>query len=333
MNTNPKKLIENSDFVTKVRGDIAMKVIAALCVSILSLSAGANESTVEARGESRVESHSTRSRFHLLTMNCHGEDAEGPESTPQSPPLNVDDPATPGCNRWEINVVADGDISKDQKEFELPLLDINYGIGDNLQLKYEVPYSNSQSGGSSTAQVGESKVGVKYAFFNDEAAELELAFYPQVALITPSDSEESKRLQTITTLPVLMTKKLGQVTQGDVSLTANLAYNLSKKPDTKDFIAASVGIGLPLTNRLSAMTEIATEQSFASDEEGNRAAVIKANLGVVTTLSKKFLVFASIGHSITSSDGADHEYGLIGFRVLAGGGTPYNPVIAAAHTQ
>ena len=281
---------------------------------------------------SEIESRTNSSHFRFVTANCHGEDAAGPESTPQSPPLNVDDPATPGCNRWEINVVADGDISKTQKEFELPLLDINYGVGDNLQLKYEVPYSYSKVDGENKSKVGESKLGIKYAFFNDESSELELAFYPQVALINPpSDPEVSQKLQTMTTLPLLMTKKIGKLARGDLDLTANASYTFSKVPDTKDFITAGVGLGMPLSNRLGAMAEIGTEQAVAKGEEGLRESVVKLNVGLVTTISKRFLLFGAVGHSLYSSDSAGHEYALIGFRVLAGGGTPNDPVLASSH--
>ncbi len=299
---------------------------------VLALAVVDAQAASESRMESQFGGHSTASRFHLITMKCQGEDAAGPESTPQSPPLNVDDPATPGCNRWEINVVADGDLSRDERTYELPLLDINYGIGDNLQLKYERPYSSTQtSEGARSAAVGDSKIGVKYNFFNDEAREIEVAIYPQVTLVNPpADANGSRKMQTLTTLPLLLTKTLGKVTQGDVNLTTNFAYTLSKKPDTKDYLSVSVGIGMPITPRLSGMGEVVTDQAFASDADGRRAALVKANLGVVTTISKHFLLFGSVGHSLASADHLDHEYALIGFRVVAGGGVPNDPVLASA---
>jgi hypothetical protein len=69
------------------------------------------------------------------------EQAEEPvEMVVGSPPMVSDDTGTPGNGNWEINVVLDGDISKDSNAFELPLMDVNYGVGDRFQLKYEVPY-------------------------------------------------------------------------------------------------------------------------------------------------------------------------------------------------
>lgn len=289
-------------------------------LAILSLNVGAFASEV------RMETHSTSSSFHLLTLKCRGQDPAGPASTPQSPPLNVDDPSTPGCNRWEINVVADGDYSKSRNELEIPLLDINYGIGDNLQLKYEVPYSRTQ--------VGTSKVGVKYMFYNNEASELEMALYPQASIETLKDSELSSGKTAITTtVPFLLTKTLGKNSEGDVDLTVNLSYTHSGNPDLRDSGGASAGIGVPLTQRLSIMGEITTDQAVGFDSEGVRKSLLKLDVGVVTTVSKQFLLFGAVGHSLASSDHLDHEYALVGFRVLAGTGVPNDPVVASTHPK
>jgi hypothetical protein len=77
------------------------------------------------------------------------------------------------------------------------------------------------------------------------------------------------------------------------------------------------------------MGEVTTEQAVATDSEGKRAAILKANLGLVTTLNKQFLLFASVGHSVYSSDSVGHEYALIGFRWMTGSGKPNDPVIAS----
>lgn len=265
------------------------------------------------------------SRFHLLTNKCEAESHESAESTPQSPPLNVDDPSTPGCNAWEINVVVDGDFTRSQRSFELPLLDLNYGIGDNLQLKYELPYVNSQSDGTTAAAVGESKAGVKYMFFEDESSKLQLAAYPQLTFVSSKADVVAKGLASpgsIVTLPLLMTIRLGQTLRGDVDLTANLGYNVSTKSDVGNFVSASVGIGTPIFRRVSIMGEFATEQAMSTIADEARSQVVKADIGMVGTLSRNFLLFGALGHSLSASDSLDHSYGLVGFRLLSGSASP-----------
>lgn len=263
---------------------------------------------------------SSTSRFHLITSHCEAEVEEGPEATPQSPPLEVDDPGTPGCNRWEINVVVGGDIARSQAAWELPLLDINYGIGDNLQLKYELPFLNTVSDGTSQAAIGESRAGIKYQFFGDEDSKLALAIYPQLTLVQANADAVLKGLASpgvIVTLPLLLSRKVGQTSLGEVDLTANFGYNISTKADTADFVSASAGVGTALSNRVAVMGELTTEQGVVSIENQARAQLLRADAGMMTTISRQFLLFGAVGRSLVASDEQDHTYILGGIRLIS----------------
>jgi hypothetical protein len=260
-----------------------------------------------------------KSHFHLVDMKCTAEDSDELETTPQSPPLDVDDPGTPGCNRWEINVLVDGDITKHEKDWQLPLLDMNFGIGNNLQLKYEVPYINSDTDGTSQTAVGSSKFGVKEKFYEDEASELEIAFYPQVEFATPNSKAVKKGLESsgsITTLPLLVSKKIGEMENGNVMLSANISYNISAQDDTKNFATAAVGIGMPFYRRIAFMGELSTEQSMRKDKEDTREQLLKVNAGFLGAVNQQFLLYASVGESLYASDKEDHTYLVAGIRLL-----------------
>ena len=56
------------------------------------------------------------------------------------PPLLTDDPGTPGRNNWEINLGYTIDRHLNDNDYETPILDMNYGWGDRVQLNYEMPY-------------------------------------------------------------------------------------------------------------------------------------------------------------------------------------------------
>lgn len=74
----------------------------------------------------------------------------------------LDDTDTPGDGNWEINVIFDGELSADGDRYESPLMDINYGLHQNVQLKYEVPYAFTRNGSSGDGHgIGDSMVGVK----------------------------------------------------------------------------------------------------------------------------------------------------------------------------
>src|SRR5271169_3175806 len=64
------------------------------------------------------------------------------------PPFRSDDPDTPENRNWEINTVFVGERNPSEGFYETPNLDINYGLGNRIQLKYEVPLSIYESRGS-----------------------------------------------------------------------------------------------------------------------------------------------------------------------------------------
>ena len=55
------------------------------------------------------------------------------------PPFITDDPGTPGNHHWEINFGWIANHNPGQSYYEIPDVDMNYGWGDRIQLKYELP--------------------------------------------------------------------------------------------------------------------------------------------------------------------------------------------------
>ena len=257
--------------------------------------------------------------FHFPKMNCKMEaDDDKTETTPQSPPLVVDDPATPGCKTWEINVVVSTDVAKNEKLFEIPLLDINYGIGDDLQLKYEVPNVREQTDKETKTAVGASVAGVKYLFFENESAGLQMAFYPQVEFIDNKADSVKKGLSdagSTTSFPLLISKKVGETSAGDVMLTVNLGYSSTSQKSGSDMMSAGFGIGAAVRSKLSLMADLVSERAVSLNVDGVREEMTRANLGIMTPVFKNMVMFGSIGQSLHSSDDLNHSFYLVGIRL------------------
>jgi hypothetical protein len=92
------------------------------------------------------------------------------------PPFRTDDPETPGNRHWEINYGFTGDRNPYEGYYQVPDFDINYGLGDRIQLKYELPVAiHELRGGVDNGGVyhtagiegglGESLLGVKWRFY------------------------------------------------------------------------------------------------------------------------------------------------------------------------
>jgi hypothetical protein len=93
------------------------------------------------------------------------------------PPFRTDDPETPGNKHWEINFGWIGDRNPAMGEYQVPDFDINYGLGDRIQLKYELPIAIEETRplaptptlpgqeGTVLMGLGDSLLGVKIRFY------------------------------------------------------------------------------------------------------------------------------------------------------------------------
>jgi hypothetical protein len=93
------------------------------------------------------------------------------------PPFRTDDPETPGNKHWEINFGWIGDRNPAAGAYQVPDFDFNYGLGDRIQLKYELPIaieetrpqpatpSESAAPGQVIGGLGESLLGIKWRFY------------------------------------------------------------------------------------------------------------------------------------------------------------------------
>ncbi|MBC7661576.1 MAG: hypothetical protein H7249_17910 [Chitinophagaceae bacterium] len=246
--------------------------------------------------------------FRGVEFKCKREE-EGPDATPQSPPLIIDDPGTPGCNRFEINVTFDGDYTKGEKHFEAPLLDLNYGIGDNVQLKFEVPELLDKAE-TAHSLVGDPKLGIKYMFFQDESREMQAAFYPQIETRTVKSERGSE-----ITLPILFTEEIGKVERGPVVFNINIGYKFGNHRVERDRVAFATAVGVPLTHSIASMTEIVINDALNQFQDERREETIIVNTGLRLDLSSLFALYGSVGASLLTSDKKQHQYALAGIQI------------------
>ena len=113
------------------------------------------------------------------------------------PPFRTDDPETPGNREWEINLASLGDRNPIEGQYAIPNFDFNYGLGERIQLKYELPIIvlEAREGKQHlSAGLGNSLIGVKWRFYERQAPpgsnRVSFAFsvYPQLVLNNPTRS-------------------------------------------------------------------------------------------------------------------------------------------------
>jgi hypothetical protein len=114
------------------------------------------------------------------------------------PPFITDDPGTPGNHNWEINFGWIADHNPANATYQTPDIDMNYGWGDRIQLKYELPMAVATDPNNTTrAGLGESLLGVKWRPYeyhrsgepkSDENMLFSLGTYPQASINNPTSA-------------------------------------------------------------------------------------------------------------------------------------------------
>jgi hypothetical protein len=130
------------------------------------------------------------------------------------PPFYTNDPGTPGDLNWEINLGYMPFFYSNQSVSHTPDVDINFGVGDRIQLTYENAWLRVQQPSSKTKfGVGQSNPGVKWRFYDAGESGLSISVFPQFFLNNPNDAVRRGITSASDSfeLPVEFSKKFGPV--------------------------------------------------------------------------------------------------------------------------
>ena len=218
------------------------------------------------------------------------------------PPLLTDDPWTPGSNHWEINLAVTSEVNHDEFRLEAPLADINYGVGEHIQLKYEVPFTVS-GGTAQASQSGfaQSIAGVKWRFLDKDKTGLAMSTYPQVSFKSPgsviskaaTDSNESG-LEFL--VPVELEEGLGVF-----KFNEELGYHVIQ--GAASHYAYGFGSAYSVRDGFLVMAEFHGESSTSFSENS-----VISNLGTVFDFSGRLSLLVSVGRTVISTDGGPAKY-------------------------
>jgi len=237
------------------------------------------------------------------------ESEEEVDSSPGSPPLDTDDPGTPGQQGIEVNFTTSCDSIKHAgRECEF-LVDANYGFGDIVQFKVERPYEFSKERGEpSTSTLGATEFGLKYRFLDRDG--LQIAVYPQ---FTINDARETEGDEVL--LPLIVAKQFGEYT----TVVANLGFEKGLESDGKRSFIGGLAVGRALPNGGKLLGEVFTNGGSKDDEPARTDVRIGYAQGLFPTLLQttrwEVSAYGSLGQSVHSGDG-EHFTALLGFSVV-----------------
>ena len=205
------------------------------------------------------------------------------------PPLLTDDPGTPGDGHWEINLAWTSERSTGARYDEAPLVDINYGVGDRVQLKFEMPWVAETGRGNNG--FGNALIGVKWRFLDQGDEGWQVSTYPQVGFLPPGLHHAGSAEAGVSyLLPIEV-----QHGFGDFDAGFELGRRLAPASDDDGWIA-----GIAIGRKMSARFELLGE---LHDETAGGAHELVFDVGAREVLSEHLTLLASLGGDVDNTMG------------------------------
>jgi len=174
------------------------------------------------------------------------------------PPYYTNDPGTPGNLNWEINLGYMPFFYSNQSISHTPDVDINFGVGDRIQLTYENAWLRVQDPGFATRfGLGQSNPGVKWRFYDAGESGLSISVFPQFFLNNPNNAVRRGITPPTDTflLPFEFSKKFGPI---DVDY--EIGYQLVRKGP--DGWLTGLVLGHEFSEKLELDAELYSQGSF-----------------------------------------------------------------------
>lgn len=174
------------------------------------------------------------------------------------PPYYTTDPGTPGKNNWEINFGYMPFQFNGQSITHTPDVDINFGVGDRIQLTYEDAWLRVRDQGAPPKYgMGQDQLGVKWRFYDSGEDGMQFSIFPQLSLNNPNHAAQRGITPPGASLlvPMEFSKKFGPV---DVNLEGG--YNIVHMGPDGWF--TGLVLGHEFTKSFEADTELFTTGTF-----------------------------------------------------------------------
>lgn len=214
----------------------------------------------------------------------------------------TDDPGTPGDRKWEINLAIAFEHRSGETSFDLPAIDLNYGVGERIQLTLQTaPVLLTREDHGPIGGLGGTEAAVKWRFLDEEKNGVDVSMFPRIIFnITQSSvrrglAEDGTRFQ----IPFQISKTFGRFHAdaefGPVGITVGRS----------EWVYGIVG-GFDVTKTTMLMAELhgTSRMNFDSD-------VLTVNFGIRQNLNEHCIFIGSLGHDVRTPD--DDPLALIGY--------------------
>jgi hypothetical protein len=223
------------------------------------------------------------------------------------PPMITDDPGTPGNAKWENNLAIAFDNRPNETLIELPAIDLNYGLGDHVQLTLQTaPILLKRSGHGLIGGIGGTEAAVKWRFLNEARSGLDMSMFPRVIFNVAQSSvrrglaDEGTRFQ----IPFQAAKTFGRV-----HFDAEFGPRASTV-GRSDWLYGVV-CGFDVYKQTMLMTELHDESRMNFSRH-----VLTLNVGLRHEFTENYILIVSMGHELRSPDEPTALIGYFGMQFV-----------------
>jgi len=205
----------------------------------------------------------------------------------------TDDPGTPGNGKWEDNLAIIFGHRPNETSIDLPEIDLNYGVGDRIQLTLQTaPVLLKRSGHGLIGGIGGTEAAVKWRFLDEATSGFDMSMFPRVIFNVAQSSvhrglaEDGTRFQ----IPFQAAKAFGRW-HADVEIGPRVST-----VGRSEWLCGVVA-GLDVTKQTMLMTELHDESrmNFSRD-------VLTLNFGLRHAFTENYILIVSMGHELRSPE-------------------------------
>jgi hypothetical protein len=223
------------------------------------------------------------------------------------PPMITDDPGTPGNGKWENNFAIAFEHRPGQTAYDVPAIDLNYGLGDQIQLTLETASVLLKRGGHGLiGGIGETEAAVKWRFFHDAASGFDASMFPRIifnisqSAVRRGLADDGTRIQ----IPLEAGKTFGRL-----HLNAEFGPRAITVGRSEWFDGIVGGFDLTKSTMLMAELHDESRMNFTRD-------VLILNFGLRHEFTENYILIVSMGHELRSPNQPTALIGYFGMQFV-----------------
>ena len=219
----------------------------------------------------------------------------------------TDDPGTPGNGKWEDNLAIIFGHRPNETSIDLPEIDLNYGLGDHIQLTLQsAPVLLKRSGHGLIGGPGGTEAAVKWRFFDEATSGFDMSMFPRVIFNIVQSSvhrglaEDGTHFQ----IPFQIAKTFG-------GWHADVEFGPRASTVGRSEWLDGIVCGFDLAKPTMLMAELHDESrmNFSRD-------ALTLNVGLRHEFTENYILILSMGHELRSPDQPTALIGYFGMQFV-----------------